>query len=191
MAPGVAAATCAGSGLIGHPRVCRRIWQPAGRASPPLQDRRNSILSPVSRGFSTARHGAGMPPRGASVWRRLEDANRLLAASEDDPLGTLYVLALTTGMRLGELLGLRWQDIDWMAPGCPCRLRSSVLAGRGSWRSPRQSTPPQYDPPHRAVRSLRGHAVAEKRQRLLAGAAWEDHGLVFTIQSQPRSPSTR
>lgn len=42
----------------------------------------------------------------------LEEANRLLAVAEDEPLGALYVLALTTGMRLGELLGLRWQDID-------------------------------------------------------------------------------
>ena len=37
---------------------------------------------------------------------------RLLAAARGDRLEALYVLALTTGMRQGELLGLRWRDLD-------------------------------------------------------------------------------
>ena len=42
------------------------------------------------------------------------EARRLLeAASEaDDRLEALYVLALHTGMRRGELLGLKWEDVD-------------------------------------------------------------------------------
>jgi integrase len=39
-------------------------------------------------------------------------AMRFLEAVRGDRLEALYVLALTTGMRLGELLGLRWQDVD-------------------------------------------------------------------------------
>jgi integrase len=41
-----------------------------------------------------------------------EEARRFLEAAADDPLEALYVLAITTGMRQGELLALRWQDID-------------------------------------------------------------------------------
>jgi integrase len=41
-----------------------------------------------------------------------EQSKELLAAAKGDRLEALYVLALTTGMRLGELLGLQWADVD-------------------------------------------------------------------------------
>jgi integrase len=41
-----------------------------------------------------------------------EQARRFLKAAQGDRLEALYVLAITTGMRQGELLGLRWQDVD-------------------------------------------------------------------------------
>ena len=41
-----------------------------------------------------------------------EQVRRLLAAAEGDRFEALYVLAVTTGMRRGELLGLRWVDVD-------------------------------------------------------------------------------
>ena len=42
----------------------------------------------------------------------MEQARTLLAAAQDDSLEALYVLALTTGMRQGELLALKWSDLD-------------------------------------------------------------------------------
>jgi integrase len=41
-----------------------------------------------------------------------EQARIVLAAAQHDDLGALFVLALTTGMRQGELLALRWRDVD-------------------------------------------------------------------------------
>src|SRR5215210_6973172 len=41
-----------------------------------------------------------------------EEGRRLLRATRGDKLEALYVLAVTTGMRQGELLALRWQDVD-------------------------------------------------------------------------------
>lgn len=41
-----------------------------------------------------------------------EQCGRLLTAAKDERFYALYVLALTTGMRQGELLGLQWDDID-------------------------------------------------------------------------------
>jgi integrase len=41
-----------------------------------------------------------------------EEARRFLLAASGDRLAALYVLAITTGMRQGELLGLRWHDVD-------------------------------------------------------------------------------
>lgn len=42
----------------------------------------------------------------------LQQVQRLLTVAREDPFGALFVLAVTTGARQGELLGLRWQDID-------------------------------------------------------------------------------
>jgi integrase len=112
-----------------------------------------------------------------------EQANALLTAADDEPLGTLYVLALTTGMRLGELLGLRWRDIDMDAGRLSVQValirtgKAWYLAEPKTDHSRRNISLPQ-----RAVRSLRAHATGQKRQRLEAGAAWEDHALVFTNQ---------
>ena len=55
------------------------------------------------------------PPRNAKYqFQQLgaEQARRLLRAARGDRLEALYVLALTTAMRQGELLGLRWSDLD-------------------------------------------------------------------------------
>ena len=41
-----------------------------------------------------------------------EQAQRLLKAAHDHKLEVLLTVAITTGMRRGELLGLHWQDID-------------------------------------------------------------------------------
>jgi integrase len=40
------------------------------------------------------------------------EARKLLDAARGDRIEALYVLAVTTGMRQGELLALKWQDID-------------------------------------------------------------------------------
>lgn len=42
-----------------------------------------------------------------------EQASAFLKAAEDDRFYALYVLALTSGMRQAELLGLRWAEVDW------------------------------------------------------------------------------
>jgi integrase len=39
----------------------------------------------------------------------------------------LYLMAAMTGLRQGELLGLRWRDIDWLA--CKVRVRQSYVRG--------------------------------------------------------------
>lgn len=61
--------------------------------------------------------GAVLPRRSRPEMRPLttSEARRFLDAARDHPLEALFTLALTTGMRQGELLGLRWRDVDWAA----------------------------------------------------------------------------
>ena len=57
-----------------------------------------------------------------------EQVERLLRAAEGDKLEALYVLAITTGMRSGELLGLQWKDLN--LPAGIVQVRRTVFNGR-------------------------------------------------------------
>lgn len=73
-----------------------------------------------SSGKRTATTSLTDPPRQRTVEREpftAEEARALLAAAESDRLAVLYRLALTLGLRRGELLGLRWQDVVHLEVG--------------------------------------------------------------------------
>ena len=58
-----------------------------------------------------------------------EQVKTLLEATRGDRLEALYVLALTTGLRQGELLGLKWEDIDLEAG--KLRVRRTLATAKG------------------------------------------------------------
>ena len=45
----------------------------------------------------------------------VEQARAFVAAVQGDPWEALYVIAITTGLRQSEIIGLKWQDIDLSA----------------------------------------------------------------------------
>lgn len=112
-----------------------------------------------------------------------EDARRLLevAEAEDSTYGDSVILALHTGLRLGELLGLRWEDVD-LERGCATVRRTlQYLSGEGlALREPKTGTSRRTIPlgstPLEALRRLRRRQLEE---RLALGPAYNDHGMVF------------
>lgn len=113
-----------------------------------------------------------------------DDARRFLAAIQGDDLEALYTLAITTGMRRGELLALKWADID---------LDAGFLQVRATVRHKKRTDGGGYvlEPP-KTARSMRRIKLAEtasaalRRQRvrvaelrLAAGADWQDEDMVF------------
>jgi integrase len=123
------------------------------------------------------------PPRAARHEIRPltpEQARALLGACAGERLGALYVLALTTGMRRGELLGLRWADVDLVVGVLGVRATlyraegKLVLAEPKTARSRRliHLTP-------EAVAALRAHRDRQLQERLQLGPAWDAHDLVF------------
>lgn len=109
-----------------------------------------------------------------------EQARLLLQAVSSDRLEALYVLALTTGMREGELLGLRWEDLDLEAgslrvQGTLYRGPEGFVIGEPKTKGSRRHI--ALGP--LAIESLRHHRVNQTAERLLRGAAWQDSGLVF------------
>ena len=109
-----------------------------------------------------------------------EEAARLLKAARYDRFYALYALALNTGMRQGELLGLRWRDVN--LSGAVLHVRQQVYRMAGEW----VFSEPKTAAGRRTV-SLSGSAVEALRERRLAqnkerlrGETWEDLDLVFS-----------
>jgi integrase len=133
------------------------------------------------------------PPRKAHVEvvaLTVKQARALLAAAAGNRFEVLFVLALKTGMRRGELLALHWEDVD---------LDKGVLQIRGTLRRTREGlkigTPKTAASRRKLVLSsssvaaLRRHRARQQEERQAAGDLWQDFGLVFpNLLGRPMEP---
>jgi len=122
-------------------------------------------------------------PRHEQQTLRPDEVQRLILAAQDDRLGALVVVAVHTGMRLGELLGLRWQYVD---------LENHILQVRGSLqRGPKGFVieEPKTRASRRAVLltaaacdALKRHQAQQLLEREAAGPLWSANDLVFCTE---------
>ncbi len=113
-----------------------------------------------------------------------EQVRAVLAAAGSGRLGTLIDVAVNTGMRQGELLGLRWADVD-LDTGI---LRVRLQYGRdGGFAEPKSARSRRtIDLPASTLATLREHKHRQLQERLMTGPDWEDQGLIFsTYQGRP------
>lgn len=108
-------------------------------------------------------------------------ARRVMEAADETQFGSLVRLALLTGMRRGELMGLRWQDVDVERAHLRVQQTAQRIVGQGIvYRQPktrlsRRSIALSVE----AVAVLRAHRRRQAEARLLAGPAYQDNDLVF------------
>ncbi len=111
-----------------------------------------------------------------------EEAEDFLRAAEGDRLFALFAVGVALGLRKGELLGLRWSDVE-LDQGM-LRVRQSVqrVYRAGLVFGPPKSSRSRRDIPLPAfaVRVLREHRTRQSEERLALGPYWQDSGLVFT-----------
>lgn len=108
-----------------------------------------------------------------------EEVKRLISAAKGDRNEALFILALTTGMRQGEILGLRWADVD--LDGAVLAVRQQVYRIRGKWTFTEPKTAKgrrTITLPPMTVEALRRHRVVQSEERLKA-SDWDDRDLVF------------
>jgi integrase len=109
------------------------------------------------------------------------DVRRLLDATAGADQGPLYALAATTGLRLGELLGLSWPDV---VDGTLTVRRSLARSAGGGWElaQPKSARSRRTIPlPAIARDALDRQRVRQDAARAASGSAWQDRDcLIFT-----------
>ena len=117
----------------------------------------------------------------------------LLSVANNHRLSTLFVLALGTGMRIGELLALRWSDVDIGQGGVTVSASLSRSKDRKSTgeaiKTSLKIEEPKTRSGHRVIpltlevkQALIKHREAQAAERLRAGSAWVKNDLVFCTQ---------
>jgi integrase len=109
-----------------------------------------------------------------------DEALALLEAARGERFEALYVLAITTGLRRGELLGLRWDAVD-LDRGTLRVGRALVREGGrhvvGETKTRRGRRQINLTP--RTINALRGHRKKQLEEKLRRAGLYQDEGLVF------------
>jgi integrase len=110
-----------------------------------------------------------------------EQARTLLAATKGHLYEALFYLALTTGLRKGELLGLMWSDVDWEKR----TLRIERQLQQANWSSAKL-VPTKTKSGRRQIKlgkgglaMLEAHRQKQESQRIQAGDGWKENGMIF------------
>lgn len=110
-----------------------------------------------------------------------EEARQFLNAAKGDRLEALFTLAIATGMRHGELCGLKWKDINLEQGYLQVRRTKHYLRGYGvvelepkTKQSKRRISLPAF-----LLDTLKQHRVRQLEERLAKGIGWEENDLVF------------
>ncbi|GAA2482601.1 hypothetical protein GCM10023100_09020 [Actinocorallia cavernae] len=120
------------------------------------------------------------------------EARLLLQAADDDRLHALYELALRTGLRKGELLGLHWENLD-IGRGTATIHRSlqrTRSQGLTVLNTKTLASERRIALPTECISSLKTHQERQQEERQAAGTGWTDNGLVFTTpKGRPLDPT--
>ncbi|KIE28153.1 integrase [Streptomyces sp. MUSC 125] len=121
------------------------------------------------------------------------EARRFLTAAQGHRLAALFELALRTGLRKGELLGLRWDDLGLDSGTATIRRTLQRTRTNGLTTLPTKtiSSERRIALPASCLASLRAHWARQAREKERAGADWQGSGYVFTRpDGHPIEPAT-
>jgi integrase len=109
-----------------------------------------------------------------------KEVAKLLKALEPTRLYVPAVIAITTGMREGEVLGLRWKDVD--LEGARLQVRQTLQRAKNEvfFKTPKTGSGERLiSLPPLTVKVLRRHKAEQNASRFSKGAAYQDHDLVL------------
>lgn len=123
------------------------------------------------------------------------EVNKYLEAANEDRLYTAFLLDITTGLRRGELLALRWTDVDLNTGVLTVReslIRVESYSGKTilMFSEPKTANSKREVPLlSNIVQKLKSHRARQLEERFALGPGYQDNNLVFcTLESSPIEP---
>lgn len=139
-------------------------------------------------------HGAALPRYRHTEMQVLDEkeVNRFLAASSHSFQKALYQVALTTGMRQGELFGLQWPDINWDNEFINVKRQVQRIPQQG-WKFVQPKTKAgkrSITLGDNSLQVLKRQLETQKNQRAKIGERWQENNLIFPSSiGTPLNPS--
>ena len=125
-----------------------------------------------------------VPPRYKAERKELWTAEELaafLAGTQEHWLGPLWLLAVCSGCRIGELLALTWQDVDLSSGTVTINKAGQHIKGQWVVTTPKtKSGMRTVTLPPEGKAALKRQRVQQNQWRLKAGPDWTDTALVFS-----------
>jgi integrase len=151
---------------------------------------RRALSQAVSDGLIPRNAAASVkPPRASAPGEEIrplnsEECSAFLEASRGERFETLYVLAVHCGLREGELLALRWEDVDLEVAKPALLVRRTLTRGEDGreWvvdASTKSGKGRRVRLTRRAVAALKDHRKRQLEERMRLAGIWQDHDLVF------------
>jgi integrase len=139
-------------------------------------------------------HGASLPRNTHTEMKVLDtdQAHQFLIAAQGSRYEALYYLAIHTGMRQGELFGLRWEDLNWNTGELRIQRQVKREPGQG-WTF----ADPKTKKGRRTIKLgdailqvLRTHKRRQDVQKSIMGSRWKENGLILPSSiGTPSNPS--
>jgi len=133
-------------------------------------------------GYNPA-HGATLPRFDPKEMEILDEGEVLqfLIAVRGCRKEALYILAVKTGMRRGELLGLKWSDLDWQKGTIRVQRQAQRIRGQGIvFRAPKTKAGRRtIQLGEHTIQGLIAHKGRQQLEKEVAGEQWWENNLVF------------
>jgi len=163
-----AAGPLAGGTVHKHLVVLRRGLADAVKASIIIRNPMDAVSAPSARGREERRALTE------------EEIPALLGAAIGTRFDAPIRFTLATGLREGELLALKWEDVDWEAGTVAIRRTLAYIDGKTVFGAPKtEHSRRTIELSAATVQLLRSHRAAQATHRLRLGPIWREHGLVF------------
>jgi integrase len=139
-------------------------------------------------------HGAALPRYTHSEMQVLDQTQvgQFLIAAQSSSYCALFHLAITTGMRQGELFGLKWPDLQWLTGTLHIQRQVQRVSGQGwSFVEPKTKAGRRtIKLGEGTIQILREHRAQQEIQKVKAGQSWQENDLIFPNEvGDPGDPS--
>jgi integrase len=136
----------------------------------------------VTRNVASLVESPRVTARELNPWT-LDETLTFLGAARKDPLYAAFVLAVTMGLRRGEIVGLRWSDVDLDKRVLYVRQQTQRRRGELYNDDPKGRRRRAVPLPAMCVAPLRWHRMRQAATRKKAGKQWQDSAYVFTTRT--------